>query len=109
MVMEAATTSQAMGALCDRLTRTTFEYSGNAVGLYPSWTHSWRLRHISVSGRVVDEHVREGFSGVTSVSTGTYYASALGGGDFEDLCAEMRIYHSRTVGQNLLDVDQDCG
>lgn len=60
---------------------------------------------MSPGGHVFAEHIWNGRSGSTNFTTPSYTDYDL---VFGTVCAEFRVYHSSTVGQNLVDVAQSC-
>jgi hypothetical protein len=79
------------------------DWHGNAVGCYASRTYSWRIRWYH-DGHVLEEHINEGKSGSTHYSTPTYHNTEIYFSD-SDYSVTFFIYHSSTVGQNLVDKD----
>jgi hypothetical protein len=79
------------------------DWHGNAVGCYASRTYSWRIRWYH-DGNVIDEHINEKKSGSTHYSTPTYHSTEIYFPD-SDYSVTFFIYHSSTVGRNLVDKD----
>lgn len=80
-------------------------WNGNAVGCHRTWTYSWRLR-LYRNGDVIGEDIREGLGGSTSYTTPSHIQWWIAPG--QRICTRFFIYHSRTVGQNRVDEDEDC-
>lgn len=76
----------------------TLRFHGLAWDLYPSWTYSFRLRQ-GPPDSWPREWIWEGRKGNTYFSTPTYTYTRWGYGLN---CVELRVYHSSTVGSNLV-------
>ncbi len=86
---------------------TYLSYTGSAVDCRPTWTYSFRLRFTTLGGSMLDEHLLQGKSGATSYTLPTHKyffgtVRPIAG------CSVLRIYHSATVGQNLVDNASSC-
>lgn len=81
------------------------DYTGSAVDCYPTWTYSFRLR-FKQGSTTRAEKLLQGKTGSTyyTLPTHRYFFGTNGAYG----CAELRIYHSATVGQNLVDVATSC-
>ncbi|HWT91579.1 MAG TPA: hypothetical protein VN238_01155 [Solirubrobacteraceae bacterium] len=81
------------------------DWSGNAVGCNSGWTYSWRIRWYH-NGNVLEEHINENKRGSTYYSTPSYHNTELysSGSDYS---VTFFIYHSSTVGNNLVDKASD--
>jgi hypothetical protein len=81
------------------------DYTGSAVDCYPTWTYSFRLR-FKQGSTTRAEKLLQGKSGSTyyTLPTHRYFFGTNGAYG----CAELRVYHSATVGQNLVDVATSC-
>jgi hypothetical protein len=82
-------------------------WKGNAVGCLASRTYSWRIR-LYHNGNEIDEHILENKSGSTHYSTPSYENFQFGPVKNAGYCTRFFIYHSRTVGNNRVDWDEDC-
>lgn len=84
----------------------TVKFWGQAFELYPSWTYSFRLRQGPQGSWPLErEWAWGGQNGMTGFTTPTYHFQRWGYGTN---CVEFRIYHSPTVGNNLVDVSEEC-
>jgi hypothetical protein len=81
----------------------TVEFWGEAIFLKPSWTYSFRLRQ-GPRGSWPRELAWGGRNGLSDFQTPTYRYQRYSGTN----CVELRIYHSATVGNNLVDVAEAC-
>ncbi|MBF6620135.1 MAG: hypothetical protein ITG02_07875 [Patulibacter sp.] len=80
-------------------------YTGTGVDCRLNWTYSFRLRYKN-GGTTLDEYILEGKTGSSfySLPTFSYLTGIIGGVG----CSELRVYHSSTVGQNLIDTALSC-
>lgn len=83
-----------------------YTYRGWAWDLYPSWTYSFRLRFIA-DGVTANQHIWENRSGSTSFGPSSHTISFTYPVN-DSACADMRVYHSSTVGNNLVDSHTEC-
>lgn len=86
---------------------TYLSYTGSAVDCHRTWTYSFRLRFTTLGGTTRAEHLLEGKKGATSYTLPTHKyffgtVRPISG------CSVLRIYHSATVGQNLVDSASSC-
>jgi hypothetical protein len=81
-------------------------YTGSAVDCHPTWTYSFRLRFTSLGGTTRAEYLLEGKRGATSYTLPTF--NYLFSGGSPSGCSVLRVYHSATVGQTLVDSASSC-